>query len=160
MSDGQGSVTYQFDRLSRLQSESRTFSGVGTFNLNYDYNLAGELKSITDAWGATINYGFDSVGRVNNITGSGYGVSQFLSNMQYRAWGTLKGETYGNGFTETASYNNRLQMTSFDVQQPNSQLAMSHTHQYYADGQLQFSHDALEERFDRAAAYGPGGRLR
>jgi hypothetical protein len=159
MTDGLGSQSYGYNSLSQLMSETRTFTGVGAFTLSYDYNLAGELKTLTDPWGATVNYGFDSTGRLNNVTGSGYGnVSQFLSKMQYRAWGTLKSETYGNGVTESAGYNSRLQMTSFEVRRPNNQLAMSRTNQYYSDGQLQFSHDALDERFDRAAAYDHAAR--
>jgi YD repeat-containing protein len=159
MTDGFGSKTYGYNSLSQLTSETRTFNGVGTFSLSYDYNLGGELKSVTDPFGATAYYGYDSSGRLNNVTGSGYGsVSQFLSNMQYRAWGTLKGESYGNGFTSAAVYNGRLQMTSFTVQDSSGQLRMSHSHQYYADGRPQFSHDALDERFDRALAYDHEGR--
>jgi YD repeat-containing protein len=120
--------------------------------LNYDYNLAAELKSITDQWGETLNYGFDSTGRLSNITGTGYPVSQFASNLQYRAWGTLKAETYGNGVTESALYDSRLQMTSFQLQQPGGQLGMSSSYQYYPDGQLKFSH-SLDDRFDRAFSY-------
>lgn len=95
---------------------------------------------------------------MNNITGSGYSVSQFASNLQYRAWGTLKSETYGNGFTENAAYNGRLQLTSFEVRKPNNDLAMSSSHQYYADGALKFSNNGLDERFDRAFRYDHVGR--
>lgn len=113
MTDGFGSRSYAYNTLSRMTSETRTFTGVGTYTLGYDYNLAGELKAVTDPWGATINYGFDATGRLGNITGTGYGsVSQFLNGAEYRAWGTLKSETYGNGFTECATYNSRLQMTA------------------------------------------------
>jgi len=154
MTDGLGSATYSYNELSRMTSETRTYNGVGSYTLSYNYNLAGELKTVVDPWGATVTYGFDATGRLNGITGTGYGNgSQLLSNMQYRAWGTLKSETFGNGITENASYNSRLQMTGFDVRWQNNQLAMSHTHQYYTDGQLQFSHDALDERFDRAYSF-------
>ncbi len=43
MTDGRGSVSYGYDTLSRLTSESRTFTGVGSFGLTYGYNLSGEL---------------------------------------------------------------------------------------------------------------------
>src|SRR5207302_7676612 len=118
--------SYVYDSLSRMTSETRTLTNVGAFTLSYDYNLAGELKTLTDPWGATINYGMDSSGRLNNITGSGYGsLSQFASNMQYRAWGTLKSEAYRNGLTETAGYNSRMQMTSFDVRNESGAAQMS-----------------------------------
>jgi len=161
MSDGMGSVSYQYNQLSQMTSETRYFTSPlnQSFTLNYDYNLAGELKAVTDPWGATINNGFDSSGRLNNISGSGYGsVTQFASNMQYRAWGTLKSETYGNGFTESAGYNARLQLNSFEVRKANSDLVMSSSHQYYADGSLKFSNNALDERFARAYSYDHIGR--
>lgn len=161
MTDGLGSQSYIYDSLSRMTSETRSFGSPlnQSFTLSYDYNLAGELKTITDPWGATINYGIDSSGRLNNITGGGYGaVTQFASNMQYRAWGTLKSETYGNGFTEAATYNTRLQMTSFEVRKPSTELQMSTITQFYPDGQVKFAHNALDERFDRAFAYDHAGR--
>jgi YD repeat-containing protein len=160
MTDGLGSKSYSYNQLSQLMSETRTFNGVGSFTLSYDYNCAGELKTVVDPWGATVSYGFDSGGRLNSVNGTGYGnISQLISDMQYRAWGTLKSETYGNGYVESAVYDQRLRMTAFQIAKPNSQLVMSHDHQYYADGQLQFSHDALDDRFDRAYMPDQEGRL-
>jgi YD repeat-containing protein len=161
MTDGLGSQSYSYDSLSRMISETRTFSDPSNPQINgvsktlsYDYNLAGELKIVTDPWGATVNYGFDSSGRLSNINGSGYGsATQFLNSTQYRAWGTLKSETYGNGLTQSATYNNRMQMTSFDVRKPSGELQISTTTQFYQDGQVKFSHNALDERFDRAFDY-------
>ena len=46
-----------------------------------------------------------------------------------------------------------MQMISFDVRKPTSELQMSTTTQFYADGQVKFSHNALDERFDRAYSY-------
>ena len=57
MTDGLGSVSYVYDQLSRLTSETRTFTGVGSFALSYGYNLADELTSITNQWGAQVPVG-------------------------------------------------------------------------------------------------------
>ena len=89
MTDGLGSKSYSYNQLSQVTSETRYFGSPlnQSFTLSYDYNLAGELKTITDPWAGVINYGFDATGRLNNMTGSGYGsVTQFASNLQYRAW--------------------------------------------------------------------------
>jgi|GEM_PF-2486401 len=161
MTDGLGSATYAYSDLSRLTSETRSFGSPlnQSYSLSYDYNLVGELKTINDPWGATINYGFDSTGRLGNVTGSGYGsVTQFLNSTQYRAWGTLESETYGNGLTENATYNSRMQMTSFQVTNSSNQPQMSTTTQFYTDGQVKFSHNALDERFDRAFGSDDFGR--
>ena len=165
MTDGLGSQSFTYNSLSRMTAETRTFADTAapflnaSYTLNYDYNLAGELKTITDPWGGTINYGFDSIGRLNGVNGSGYGsVTQFASNLQYRAWGTLKSETYGNGFTQTATYNSSLQMIGFELRKPTTELLMSTTTDYYPDGSVKFTHDQLDERFDRASSYDHLGR--
>lgn len=165
MVDGMGSVSYNYNQLSRLTSESRTFNDPTNTAINgvvrgisYDYNPGGQVSSITDPFGKVVNYGFDATGRVNSISGTGYPVSQFVTAMSYRAWDTLKSQTYGNGFIESATYNSRLQMTGFEVRKPNTDIVMSTSNQYYNDGQLKFS-DSLDERFDRAFAYDHAGRV-
>src|SRR6266404_5416973 len=155
MTDGLGSASYIYNSLSQMTSETRAITGIGTYTLGYDYNLAGELKTFTSPFGETLNYGFDSVGRLQNINASGYYASQFLSSAQYRAWGTLKSATYGDG-VESAGYNSRLQMTSRQMQSGGNQS--SSTYQYYDDGSLRFSQSA-DNRFDRAFVYDHAARV-
>ena len=56
MTDGMGSVSYNYNNLVQLTSETRNFTGVGSYTLTYDYNLAGELASITNPWSAQVSY--------------------------------------------------------------------------------------------------------
>jgi YD repeat-containing protein len=163
MNDGLGSMSYQYDALSRLMSETRTFSDPTnpaihnvSKTLTYDYNLAGTLKSITDATGAIINYNMDAAGRINAITGSPYGgVTSYASNLQYRAWGALKHLNYGNGKTLDAAYNARLQPTSFTIP-----TVTAKTYDYYADGSLRFSSEAQDHRFDRSYTFDHVARIK
>ena len=69
MTDGLGSVSYAYNQLSRMTSETRTINGVGTYTLGYDYNLAGELKSVTNQWNAQVSYGYDKAGKLSNVGG-------------------------------------------------------------------------------------------
>ena len=47
MTDNSGGTTYQYNQLSQLVSETRTFTGLaGGYTLGYDYNLGGQLKSL------------------------------------------------------------------------------------------------------------------
>jgi YD repeat-containing protein len=72
MSDGLGSATYSYNSLSRMTAEARNISQPTTplsFTINYQYNLAGQLTSITDPNNKTINFTHDSVGRLSAITG-------------------------------------------------------------------------------------------
>jgi YD repeat-containing protein len=87
MTDGLGSVSYVYDQISQLTSETRTFSGVGSFSLSYGYNLSGELTSMTNPWSAQVGYNYDPVGRATGVSGSGYaGVSSYVSSIAYRAF--------------------------------------------------------------------------
>ena len=47
MSDGSGTMSYSYDQISRLSSETKTFNGLRLgYTLNYGYNLAGEIDLI------------------------------------------------------------------------------------------------------------------
>ena len=49
MTDGAGSVTYLYDTLSRMFSETRTFTGLsGSFPLSYEYHK--ETGQLDQAW--------------------------------------------------------------------------------------------------------------
>ena len=112
MNDGTGGISYVYDSLSRISSETRTFIGVGNqYQISYGYNLAGELTSITDPSGAQVSYNYDATGRLSSMPASGYtGVTNFLSNAQYRASGAMKHATYGNSVQVDLSYNSRMQI--------------------------------------------------
>lgn len=166
MTDALGSMSYGYDDLSRLTSETRNFADPvtpflnGSFTLNYQYNWGGELKKITDHTNTTINYNYDKAGRMTGITGENnlYGnVSNYVLGASYRAWGGLKTLTYGNNYTTTVSYNARLMQSEFEVAgrppQFGTSTVMKTQFSYYDDGTLKSAHDTLDERFDRAYAY-------
>jgi YD repeat-containing protein len=159
MSDGLGSVSYNYDPLSRLTSESRYFNALGqTFTLSYQYNLANELTAISDPFGATLNYAYDSSARVNSVSGSGYSsVTQFAYGMQYRAWGGLKAATYDSMRSLGVSYNSRMNPTLFGV--VGQYDTVGSEYQYYADGRISYSRDLTEGKFDRSYSYDHVARL-
>jgi YD repeat-containing protein len=171
MQDGYGTVTYQYDLLSRLTSESRHFTDAGdgsvnfTRGLSYEYNLAGELASLTDPAGLKFLYAYDRAGQLTGVTGAtSYGnVTDYASAMQYRAWGALKAMGYGNGRSLSATYNARLQVESFQV--PG---VMGSQYRYTTaaggsdnDGRVKFVQDLTQANspFDRSYAYDLAGRL-
>jgi len=162
MSDGLGGMSYQYNSLSQLTSETRTFSGSGapsgSYGLSYQYNLGGELKKITDPTNMTINYGYDNIGRLNGVTGSDTlvgGVSNYASGFQYRAWGSLKQISAGASHTASFGYNARLQANHFDV----SGSVVNQNYDYFNDGRLSFVHNTTDNNFDRAYTYDQAGRL-
>ena len=167
MTDGLGSVSYQYDPLSRMTSESRVFSSLGStpYTLTYAYNLAGQLTSITDPWNAQVGYTRDIIGRLTAVTGSGYpNIPQagYASQLQYRAWGALKSMTYGNGVPISLSYNNRLQVSHYTLTSTSTNIpspSMDINYSYSADGRLKLSTDNRDATLDRAYKYDQVGRL-
>jgi YD repeat-containing protein len=125
------------------------------------YDLANQLKKVTDPFGYEINYGYDKLGRLNTVTGTPFGShnGSYIQQMSYRSWGAMKSITYGNNVTASASYNNRLQISSFELRNGNFQLAMQAEYQYYNDGKLKYAKDLLASHFDRAYQYDFVGRM-
>ena len=156
MTDGSGSVTYQYDQLSRLTSETRQFNGrSGSYKLSYSYNLAGELSSITDPTDAIVNYSYDPTGRMTAITGTSFaGVTSYATNVQYRAWGAVKSASFGDSTTLSANYNSRLLPTDFSITN-----TLTKHYEYHADGRLRYSRNNSGDHFDRSYTYDHVGRV-
>lgn len=162
MVDGLGTVVYSYDQLSRLIAEARTFNEPGapidgiTKTVSYAYSISGALKSITDPAGSSVHYVFDATGRLSTVTGTSFGgVTTYASDARYRAWGAPRHLTYGNAKTLDITYNARMQAATFAV--PG---VISKTYDYYDDGQLRFSSDLLDHKFDRRYSQDQLGRIK
>ena len=157
MTDGLGSVSYVYNTISQLTSETRTFSGLaGSYALSYGYNLGGQVSSITNPWGAQVGYGHDKVGRPANVSGSGYsGVSSYVSSMAYRAFGP-KQISYANGRTLSMQYDNRMRTTEWSTP---GVLRMQYNYTWEVDGRVGFARNLDDETLDRYYGYDHVGRL-
>lgn len=160
MTDGLGSMSYTYDELSRLTSETRTFTGVGTYTLTYGgYNRAGQLTSFTNPWSAQVGYTYDKAGRLTGVTGSGYaGVSTYASGLTYRAFGSIKGMNYGNGRSLSVTYDSRLRPTRWN-------FGTTQDYKYFYDyfnehtGRVGYVQNMNDNRLDRSYEYDNFGRL-
>lgn len=156
MTDGLGSVNYVYDQLSRLMSETRTFTGVGSFALSYAYNLGNEVTSITNPFSVQVGYTYDKIGRPTRVTGSGYGgVTSYVSSIAYRTFG-LKQMNYGNGRTLSVQYDNRLRATSWSIP---AVLRMQYLYEGTNGGRIEFAGNQDDETLDRYFGYDHLGRL-
>lgn len=127
MQDGLGSASYVFDTQSRLESETRTFTGLNPYTHSYDYNLAGQLARITNPWGMQIAYVRDTVGQVTDVLGAQVGggqpfgnVGTYAKELKYRAFGAVKSMAYGDGTaaqprTLSTQFDARLRLKRWDV---------------------------------------------
>jgi RHS repeat-associated protein len=165
MADGLGSVSYVYDTLSRLSSETRTFSGMGSYALSYEYNLGGELKRATNPWNAQVSYLYDAEGRLSDVKGSDAGgnptyagVSTYAQTLRYRASDGLKGMTYGNGKTLSVGYDQRLRPVQWDVQ---GVLGSNYSYDKLNEntGRVTFAQSLYDATLDRSYEYDQVGRL-
>ena len=64
--------------VSRLSSESRTFTG--TYGLSYSYNLADALTVLSIPFRSQqIGYNYDNAGRLSGVTASGFTAKYYVS---------------------------------------------------------------------------------
>ncbi len=168
MTDGLGRVDYEYDELSQMKAETRQFNDVlpnaplagNKFKLEYTYELSGQLKSYKDPFGDQINYAHDKIGRLDAVTGSSFaGITSYASNPQYRAWGGLKSLSYRDHTQMQMTYDDRLQVDTFQLNN-STQPIMKKNYDYYADGNLKYTQDELNAKFDRLNIYDHTGRIK
>jgi RHS repeat-associated protein len=105
----------EFDARGRIKKH-RQVSDPGTatsqtYLMEYEYDLAGNLKSQTYPSGRVITNGYDTASRINSITGQKAGETNktYASSFSYTAHGAVKEVKLGNNLWEHAIFNNRLQ---------------------------------------------------
>ncbi len=168
MTDGLGTLSYDYSELSQITAETRHFTDTLTsaplssngYKLEYTYTLGGQLKSYKDPFGTVVSYVHDKSGRLDGVNGSGTGGSRtYASNSEYRAWGTLKHLEYGNGTKfDITSFNDKLQPTIFDVKDGDNTSIIKKEYEYYNDGSLKYMQDDVNDKFDRSYVYDNVGR--
>ncbi len=113
-----------YDALGRIKTQWQcTPANCGTswFELGYVYNQAGGITSYTNSQGVTFTQTFDAAGRLTGVTSSWVDAQHpaTLATLDavngYYPHGAIKKMLLGNGLTETAAYNNRLQPCRINV---------------------------------------------
>lgn len=159
MSSSASNVTYTYDTASRMTAETRTFTGVGSFTLNYSYNQMGQLTEITYPWNnAKVGYTYNVAGEMTGVTGQNYaGVSNYASGMVYRAFGGLKQMNYGNSRSLSMSYNNRMFMTQWSIP---SVMRWNYAYNYFSEntGRVVYAQNMDDPTLDRSYDYDHVGR--
>jgi len=135
-SDGTPSVTYQYDaggaaafaldRLTKIMegptnSQTFTYDNFGritnvsnvvdstTYPVQYAYNLAGQLSSITYPTGRAVAQNVDAIGRLSSVAD---GSTTYLSGLSYNAAGEALALSMGNGVQGSFGYNDHLQTST------------------------------------------------
>ena len=183
MTDKTGVTTYEYDRFSRIKKENKHLQNNWNiarhdFDIQYTYNLIGQLKSVTDPFGDRIDYATDKIGKLKEITGTPFtsntgpgatpvNITDYIDNIEYRAWGSVKSIDYGNSTNMSQNFDSRLRVEEFRVwKDGQTNSIIKKNYQYYNDSQLKFSSDTGDtflrtdsHRFDRSYSYDQLGRL-
>jgi len=170
MTDGQGTATYHYDSLGRLDWEERNFTALaGTtdppaYRFTYGYNVGGELTSLTypsqfASPAPRVTYSYDDAGRVSAVGAANYGgVTSYASALQYRAFGALTSLSYSNGRTLSANYDSRLRPTTWSVA---GVLGYNYEYQHFNErtGRVTYAESLTDATLDRSYEYDHVGRL-
>jgi RHS repeat-associated protein len=103
-------------KLSRQVTDTGTAEGLKTYEMAYEYDLPGNLKSETYPSGRVAATEYDAAGRVagvmNQATGAYYAggaATDATNRIGYSSHGAASNVRLGNGLWEHTLYNNRLQ---------------------------------------------------
>ncbi len=87
-----------YDRLDRLQTQSRPYGGVSK-SISYEYYAKGNRQKITDADGVTTTYTYDALDRLKTAT-----LAEGTTEYHYWPDSLLKSSTQPNGVREGRCY--------------------------------------------------------
>ncbi|MFM9903653.1 MAG: hypothetical protein ACKVQJ_03670 [Pyrinomonadaceae bacterium] len=179
MTDGLGQVDYNYNELSQMTGETRTFDSGLTdapqstsgFQFSYAYHIGGSLKNVTYPNQITMNYGMDKAGKLETVSGISDGEAlSVLTNVDYLAWGGMKRVDFGNNTYSQITYNNRLLPDTEKFTGKRQSLGVFETatlidnqYSYYSDGAIKLIEDKANispySYLDRLHQYDNTGRL-
>jgi RHS repeat-associated protein len=109
--DGLGSETYLRDAMDRITKLTKTVNGT-SYPIQYAYNSASMLTSLTYPSGRLIQPTYDGIGRIAQMQSGGINYLSIPTGTGYNAAGEPTTLNYGNGLKQTATYNSALQLAS------------------------------------------------
>jgi RHS repeat-associated protein len=130
-----GPISYTatgYDAMGRLLEEKTGIRGVN-FTTGYAYDLAGNLTSLTYPSNKRVTYTYTAANRVRMV-GQEAQTDYYFRNIGYLPHGGVSSLQYGNGLTETRTYDPvRLQLTTQVIPGSVSGGLMNLTYQYGAE---------------------------
>jgi YD repeat-containing protein len=129
LTDGLGTISYLYDNLGRATQTQHVING-STYNIGYQYNLAGAVTALTYPSGRVVQQSYDSIGRLSSIAS---GSTTYVSNFVYNSASGYTNFAMGNGVAVTLGYSpDRLQLQS--MQYSGSSIVYSVAYGYSQNG--------------------------
>lgn len=98
--------TYDYNNVGQIVNHNQSI-GNQSYNLQYAYNLAGQLVSEKYPSGRVVNAAVDSAGVLSAVSDA---QRTYLTGVSFNNKGLPSQINFGNGTSETFDYNDRLQM--------------------------------------------------
>ncbi len=104
LQDQSGTTTYAYDAFGNRLQQVHTELGIA-YTTSYTYDNANRVLAIAYPSGRLATYARDAIGRIGatNATLNGTNTA-IVANRAYHADGLLRAQTFGNGFSDTRSY--------------------------------------------------------
>lgn len=100
MTDDSGSSAWTYDTRGRLLSESKVFTGAGTYNMSWTYNSADLPRTMTYPDGEVVTNNYNDRMLVDSLIGT----NTYVSSTNYDAAGRMTARALGNTLTQTYNY--------------------------------------------------------
>jgi RHS repeat-associated protein len=140
ITEGANSQTFTYDNLGRLKAVSQVIDGT-TYLIQYNYNLASQVTSVTYPSGRVVSQNVDAFGTMASISDTS---ATYLSNLTYNAAKQTLGFTMGNGVQGAFTYNDHLQLSTlhyFKSGSPTTEiLNLAYDYGTTNNGQIQAVH--------------------
>ncbi|MHB8425415.1 MAG: RHS repeat-associated core domain-containing protein [Gammaproteobacteria bacterium] len=107
-----GSTSLTYNAQGDLIQKSETVNGQ-PFTLSYQYDTDSNLTAITYPDGTQVIYNRDAAENITSVVSSTGGT--VVTGVTYEPFGPITGLTYGNGLTETRSYDQDYRLTALTV---------------------------------------------
>ena len=154
VTDASGSVSYEYDLRGNMVKATRTITGT-SYITEYRYDAADRVAGLTYPSGIDIDYLRDAAGRVTSVTMTASGVTTTLANaIGYEPMGAMKTLTYGNGPTESRSFDNAGRLIALSTLG-----VMERSYGYDDNDNIVSLLDTLETSYDQSFGYDAANRL-
>jgi RHS repeat-associated protein len=134
---------YDYDQMGRVRNHRQKIGLDTSYQILYDYNLAGQLVSETYPSMRIVTTNYDGAGRLSNLSDT---INQqpartLVSDFTYAGHGGLLSENLGNNTVHSLSYNDALQLRAISLTK-GSELLQRYEYRY---GQINMESGALDE---------------
>ncbi|CBL45672.1 RhsD protein [gamma proteobacterium HdN1] len=153
-------IQWAYDALGNITNDVRVQAGK-TFQTTYSYNAAGQLTTLTYPSGRELSYSYDNQGRIRQLrsrTSATASWTTLANNVSYEPFGPVTGFTWGNGLTETLSYDTHYQPEAIKTSAGSTDVR-SLQYGFNLANELDHLTDAKTPARSQLFSYDPNGRL-